>query len=92
MKSAEENAQINAEQDVGDVGLKKHTEPVEDELAPEYRLDYRKAKQNRFAPTRQEGDMVMILEPDIAQVFRTPESVTKVLRALIENMPRPLRP
>jgi hypothetical protein len=30
---------------------------------------------------------VVVLEPDIAQVFTTPESVKAILRALIENLP-----
>ena len=54
-----------------------------DELLPEYNFDYRKARPNRFAPNVTEGSLVVVLEPDIAQVFTTPESVKQVLRALI---------
>jgi hypothetical protein len=59
-----------------------------DDMQPEYHFDYRKARPNRFAPQIEEGSLVVVLEPDIAQVFTTPESVKKVLRALIETMPR----
>jgi hypothetical protein len=59
-----------------------------DELRDEYRLDYSKARPNRFTQTIEEGSIVVILEPDIAQVFTTPEAVKKVLRAIIETMPK----
>jgi hypothetical protein len=59
-----------------------------DELLPEYSFDYRKARPNRFAPKIEEGSLIVVLEPDIARVFNTPEAVKKVLRALIETMPQ----
>lgn len=63
--------------------------PVEGEdLRSEYRFDYRKAKPNRFAARAKPGSRVILLEPDVAQVFGTPESVNSALRALIEIMPR----
>lgn len=57
-----------------------------DELKEEYQFDYRKAKPNRFAD-RPKENCVVILDPDIAEVFTTPESVNDVLRALITTMP-----
>lgn len=60
-------------------------------LRAEYRFDYSKAKPNRFADRFQEGSRVVVLDPDIAQVFTTPESVNAVLRALLETMPRPTK-
>ncbi len=59
-----------------------------DDMLPEYSFDYRKARPNRFAPKIEEGSLIVVLDPDIAQVFTTPESVKKVLRALIEAMPK----
>jgi hypothetical protein len=53
----------------------------------EYRFDYGKARPNRFAGRGQGGRLVVVLDPDIAQVFTTPESVNTVLRALIDVMP-----
>jgi hypothetical protein len=67
----------------------KPTDNVDD-MQPEYHFDYRKAKPNRFAQQIEDGSLVVVLEPDIAQVFTTPESVKKVLRALIETMPKPI--
>jgi hypothetical protein len=56
------------------------------EMRPEYRFDYRKARPNRFAG-RVKENRVVVLDPDIAEVFTTPESVNKILRALISPMP-----
>ncbi len=60
-----------------------------DELLAEYRFDYQKARPNRFAAqSRTQKLTVVVLDEDVAQVFTTPESVNKVLRALIESMPQ----
>jgi hypothetical protein len=59
-----------------------------DELLPEYRLDYRKAKPNRFARAAKSGTRAVVLDPDIAKVFTSETSVNAVLRALISTMPR----
>jgi len=58
-----------------------------DELRDEYRFDYSRAKPNRFASRVDEGRLVVALDPDVSDVFTTPEAVNKVLRALIEAMP-----
>ena len=58
-----------------------------DDMLPEYRFDYSKARPNRFAGRVDEGRVVVVLDPDVSEVFTTPESVNKVLRALISNMP-----
>ncbi len=61
----------------------------DNELLPEYDFDYERAKPNRFAAQSAQRKMaVVVLDEDIAQVFTTPESVNKVLRALIEAMPK----
>lgn len=59
-----------------------------DELQPEYRFDYRRARPNRFAAKYKVGSRVVLLDPDIAKAFTTPESVNAVLRALLDTMPR----
>lgn len=58
-----------------------------DDLASEYRFDYSKAKPNRFAGKKAAGSRMVLLEPDVAAVFTSPEAVNAILRALIENMP-----
>jgi hypothetical protein len=60
----------------------------EPDLLPEYRFDYSKARPNRFAAQLMRGSRAVVLDPDVAAVFSTPESVNAVLRALIETMPQ----
>jgi len=57
-------------------------------MLPEYHFDYSKARPNRFAARLKPGSRAVVLDPDVAEVFATPESVNAVLRALIESMPR----
>ncbi|TVP67422.1 MAG: hypothetical protein EA342_08995 [Leptolyngbya sp. LCM1.Bin17] len=62
----------------------------EDDLQSKYRFDDQKAKPNRFAAENNIDKLkVVVLDDDVAQVFTTPESVNKALRALIEVMPQP---
>lgn len=59
----------------------------DEELLADYHFDYKKAKPNRFAA--QSGNQllkVVVLDEDAAQVFTAPESVNKVLTALIESI------
>ena len=58
-----------------------------DELRDEYRFDYSKARPNRFASRMDKGRLVVALDPDVSEVFTTPEAVNRALRALIEAMP-----
>ena len=60
----------------------------EDDLLPEYRLDYTKARPNRFAKGIAEGSLVVVLEPELAQVFKTSEQVKAILRAIADTMPQ----
>jgi hypothetical protein len=66
----------------------KQSQDSDDELMPEYRFDYQKAKTNRFIDRQPQPELrVVVLDEDVAQVFTTPEAVNKALRALIEAMP-----
>ncbi|HYW48375.1 MAG TPA: hypothetical protein VE959_36260 [Bryobacteraceae bacterium] len=56
-------------------------------LRPEYHFDYTKAKPNRFARRARPGSVAVLLEPDVARVFKSAESVNAVLRALMATMP-----
>jgi hypothetical protein len=62
-----------------------------DDLRPEYRFDYAKAKPNRFASRVDAKRLVVALDADVAKVFTTSEAVNDVLRALISTMPKPAR-
>jgi hypothetical protein len=59
-----------------------------DEALSEYDFDYKKAKPNRFAGRISKE---RVLDPDVSQIFTTPESVNTVLRALIAAMPESLK-
>lgn len=58
------------------------------DMAPEYRFDYRKAKPNRFAARMKDEPLVVMIDPDVAKVFTSSEQVNKALRALISAMPK----
>ena len=57
-------------------------------MRAEYRFDYQKARPNRFAGRTDKDRLVVVLDPDVSEVFTTPESVNAVLRALLTTMPR----
>lgn len=59
---------------------------VNDDLADEYRFDYRNAKPNRFATRGMRKSLtVVVLDEDVAEVFKTPELVNDALRGLINS-------
>ena len=60
----------------------KRSEAVD--LLPEYEFDYQKARPNRFA---RKAAITVTLDPDVAEVFTTSESVNKALRALLSAIP-----
>jgi hypothetical protein len=58
-----------------------------EDMLPEYHLDYSKARPNRFAKDIAEGSLVVVLEPELAQVYKTPERVKAILEAIAQAMP-----
>ena len=53
-------------------------------MRSEYDLDYENADRGKYYDDlRREGSNVIVLEPDIAKVFRDSASVNKALRSLI---------
>jgi hypothetical protein len=57
------------------------------DLRSEYRFDYSKSRSNRFAKKMSEGTVAVVLEPDVASVFESSESVNEFLRSAIKAMP-----
>ena len=53
----------------------------------QYRFDYSKAKPYRFAAEMSEGVIAVVLEPDVAAVFKSSEAVNAFLRSVISAMP-----
>ena len=54
-----------------------------DELLPEYDLDYAKAKPNRFVSKYQQMQRTVVLDSDIADKFPSAELVNEALRFLV---------
>jgi hypothetical protein len=54
-----------------------------DELLPEYDLDYSKSKPNRFAEKYQQMQRMIVLDSDVADKFPNSESVNEALRFLV---------
>ena len=61
----------------------KSSRTAEHDLRPEYRFDYRKAKPNRFAAMLSKDAVVVVLDSDVAEVFRDAQQVNTLLRASI---------
>lgn len=59
----------------------------EEALDKEYRFDYSQSKPNRFATKMSQGGVAIVLEPDVAEVFRSSEAVNALLRSIISAMP-----
>ena len=53
-----------------------------DELREEY--DFSRGVRGKYAQRYSEGTNIIILDADVAKVFRNSESVNKALRALVE--------
>ena len=56
-------------------------------MKAQYRFDYSKAKPNRFAAKMSGRTVAVILDPDVASVFRSSEVVNAFLRSVICAMP-----
>jgi len=68
----------------------KMTINEDDDLQAHYDFDYSKAKPNRFAERIHQESVIVVLDPDVADVFPTSESVNETLRTLmaaLQNMP-----
>jgi hypothetical protein len=56
-------------------------------LRPEYRFDYARARPNRFAERIPPGAVAVVLDPDVASVFASSDTVNTFLRSVISAMP-----
>jgi hypothetical protein len=71
---------------------RKKSKSTGDDLKAEYRFDYRNAKPNRFAAAMSEGTVAVVLEPDVAAVFKSSQAVNSFLRSVISAMPESQTP
>ena len=53
------------------------------DLRPEYEFDYSRAKPNRFVSKMSRPVVAVVLEPDVAAVFKSAAKVNAELRTLI---------
>ena len=65
---------------------RKAPKPAVD-IRPEYEFDYRQARANRFAAAMTGDVRAVVLEPDVAKVFDSSESVNRLLRSVISAIP-----
>jgi len=68
---------------------RKRGQPKQEELPSEYRFDYRKSKPNRFASKMSEDAIAVVLEPDIAAIFKSSKTVNDLLRSIVSAMRQP---
>lgn len=59
----------------------------EGELRAEYTFDYDTSRPNRFASRMSENAVAVVLEPDVAEVFGSSDSVNQLLRSVISALP-----
>jgi hypothetical protein len=64
-------------------------ESASDEMRPHYDFDYGKSRPNRFASRLSKGTIAVVLDPDVATIFRSGEAVNSFLRSVISAMPTP---
>jgi hypothetical protein len=57
-------------------------------MRKEYEFDYRRARPNRFAPLLKGRAVAVVLDPEVASVFGSSESVNAFLRSVIKALPR----
>lgn len=58
----------------------KSEKTLHDDVQDHYEFDYEKAKPNRFASHLSQDAVMVVLDPDVAVLFPTSESVNKTLR------------
>jgi hypothetical protein len=71
------------------ISARKKHQTLRDTMRKEYRFDYSRAKPNRFAEKMSRGVVAVVLEPDVAAVFKSSEAVNALLRSVIAALPDP---
>jgi hypothetical protein len=67
----------------------KKVKTTSDELRREYkRSDFKKLERGKYYERLRASSNVVVLDPDVASVFRSPESVNSLLRSVINALPK----
>ncbi len=65
--------------------MKKANKSKSDELRPEYPPGYFKnGERGKYAARYRQGTNLVLLEPDVAAAFATPQAVNQALRLVLE--------
>ncbi|KPK96131.1 hypothetical protein AMJ80_01655 [bacterium SM23_31] len=56
-------------------------------MRKEYQFDYKKSKPNRFAAEMGTDTIAVILDPDVASVFKSAKSINNLLRSVTASLP-----
>jgi hypothetical protein len=56
-----------------------------DELRPEYDFDFSKAVRGKYCQQYRQSTNIVVLDPDVAEVFHNSEEVNQALRALLKS-------
>jgi hypothetical protein len=62
------------------------TRKAPDDLRGEYDFSTMKARPNRFAAQMQQGGALVVIDPDVASVFRDSSAINELLRSVIKAM------
>lgn len=67
--------------------MKKKTRPIvdKDTMRPHY--DFSGGVRGKYVARYRQGTNVVLLDPDVAAVFKNAEEVNRALRALLEAVP-----
>ncbi len=74
--------------------MKKGTKRVSERDTMRTEYDFRGGVRGKYAARYRRGTNIIVLDPDVAEVFGTSESVNRALRALLEirsRLPRSRR-
>lgn len=69
------------------ISAPKKPQAQRDTMRKEYRFDYSRAKPNRFAEKMSKDVIAVVLEPDVAAVFKSSDAVNALLRSVIAALP-----
>lgn len=59
-----------------------------EDLRPEYRFDYAASRANPYAASLSGRAIAVVLDPEVAKIFPTSESLNTALRAVMTAIPR----
>ena len=67
--------------------IRKNRKTRYGEMRNEYDFDFSKSRPNRFAAQMSRDSIAVVLDPDVATVFKSSESVNALLRSVIAALP-----